>query len=103
MAQTTDSADPVRLTATVSGYVQGVGFRFCTRAVAMAHNLVGVAENRPDDTVLVIAEGPRAACEALLAWLQGTGKDVMRRPGQVDFVDARFSAAEGGFRSFSGR
>lgn len=93
----------MRLTATVSGYVQGVGFRFFTRAVAMAHDLVGVAENRPDDTVLVIAEGPRVDCEALLDWLQGSRRDATRRPGRVDFVDARFSPAEGGFRSFNGR
>ncbi len=101
MELNTDPADKVRLTATVSGYVQGVGFRYWTRAVAMAHDLVGVAENCPDDTVLVVAEGPRADCQALLDWLQGSRRDALRRPGQVDFVDARFSPAEGGFRSFS--
>ncbi|MGB7983106.1 MAG: acylphosphatase [Candidatus Nanopelagicales bacterium] len=102
MTKTPDS-DTVRLTATVSGYVQGVGFRFSTRAVALAHQLVGMAENRPDDTVLVVAEGPRADCEALLDWLQGDRQDAMRRPGRVDFVDARFSPAEGGFKTFSGQ
>ncbi len=101
MAQTPET-DVVRLTATVSGYVQGVGFRFSTRAVALAHRLVGVAENRPDDTVLVVAEGPRDQCQALLDWLQGTSRDAVRRPGRVDFVDARFGPAQGGFRTFSG-
>ncbi len=91
------------MTATVSGQVQGVGFRFSTRAVALAHQLVGMAENRPDDTVLVIAEGPRTQCEALLDWLQGSRRDAMRLPGRVDFVDASFGPAEGGFRTFSGQ
>lgn len=98
-----DPADAVRLTAIVSGSVQGVGFRYSTRALAMSLKLIGVAENLPNGDVLVIAEGPAAECEKVLAWLHGTGPRVVRRPGRVDFVDARWGPAEGGFRSFSCR
>jgi len=97
------SEAPVRLTATVQGYVQGVGFRWSTMAVAQSAKLVGVAENLPNGDVLVIAEGPRAACQKVLDWLTGTGPRSVRRPGRVEFVDARWGPAQGGFRSFTCR
>lgn len=94
---------PVRLTATVQGYVQGVGFRWSTMSLAQSMKLVGVAENLPSGDVLVIAEGPQDACQKVLDWLHGTGPRVVRRPGRVEFVDARWGPAEGGFRSFTCR
>jgi len=97
------SEPPVRLTATVQGYVQGVGFRWSTMSLARTLDLVGVAENLPNGDVLVIAEGPEGSCQKVLDWLNGTGPRVVRRPGRVEFVDARWSPAEGGFRSFSCR
>jgi acylphosphatase len=94
---------PVRLTATVQGYVQGVGFRWSTMSLARTLNLVGVAENLPNGDVLVIAEGPEAACQKVLDWLHGAGPRTVRRPGRVEFVDARWGPAVGGFRSFTCR
>lgn len=102
MEQSTPES-PVRLTATVQGYVQGVGFRWSTMSMARTLNLVGVAENLPNGDVLVIAEGPGPACQKVLDWLNGTGPRVVRRPGRVEFVDARWGPAEGGFRSFTCR
>lgn len=102
MEQSTPES-PVRLTATVQGYVQGVGFRWSTMSMARTLNLVGVAENLPNGDVLVIAEGPEVACQRVLDWLNGTGPRVVRRPGRVEFVDARWGPAEGGFRSFTCR
>jgi acylphosphatase len=98
-----DAAAPVRLTVTVQGWVQGVGFRWSTMALAQSLKLVGVAENLPNGDVLVIAEGPRAECQKVLDWLQGQGSRTVRRPGRVEFVDARWGPAQGGFRSFSCR
>jgi acylphosphatase len=97
------SESPVRLTATVQGYVQGVGFRWSTMSMARSLNLVGVAENLPNGDVLVIAEGPGDACLKVLDWLNGSGPRVVRRPGRVEFVDARWGPAQGGFRSFTCR
>ncbi len=85
-----------RLTAHVSGHVQGVGFRWWTRARALEQGLVGSATNVRDGRVEVVAEGPRAGCEALLAALRGPGT-----PGRVDHVSAQWSAPrlgpDGGF------
>jgi len=71
----------VRLTAWVHGHVQGVGFRWWTRSRALELGLVGYAKNQADGRVLVIAQGPRYACEALLELLRGGGT-----PGVVDTV-----------------
>ena len=53
------------------GFVQGVGFRWWTRSKALELGLVGSARNLTDGRVAVVAEGDRAACEALLAALRG--------------------------------
>jgi acylphosphatase len=70
-----------RLTVWVSGRVQGVGFRWWTRARALELGLSGWAANLDDGRVEVVAEGPPAALEALLAALRGGGT-----PGRVDLV-----------------
>lgn len=92
--QSSDDA-PVRLTAWVTGRVQGVGFRWWTRARALELGLVGWARNLDDGRVEVVAEGPRARAEELLALLQGSGV-----PGHVRLVVERWSSATGleGFR-----
>lgn len=99
MGEPADSA--VRLTASVRGYVQGVGFRWSTMTVAQSLGLTGAAENRMDGTVLVTAEGSRQSCEKLLGWLRGEGPRTVRVPGRVDEVDPRWSPATGEFRRFT--
>ena len=79
--------DPVRLTAWVHGRVQGVGFRWWTRSRALELGLTGYASNQPDGRVLVVAQGPRAACEVLLGLLRGGAT-----PGSVQTVVAGFDA-----------
>jgi len=99
----TDLDARARLRATVRGNVQGVGFRWATMSMAKTLNLVGVAENEFDGSVVVVAEGPREDCQKLVDWLEGHGSRTVRRPGRVESVDARWTAAEGGFRSFTVR
>lgn len=71
----------VRLSAWVHGRVQGVGFRWWTRARALELGLTGYASNKPDGRVHVIAQGPRGDCERLLQLLRsGTS------PGAVSTV-----------------
>ncbi|WAC55074.1 acylphosphatase [Gordonia sp. SL306] len=89
-----DNGD-VRLTAYVHGYVQGVGFRWWTRSRALELGLVGYAANLADGRVLVVAEGPRNAAEALLAALR-SGETA----GSVDLVVERFDAARGDLSGF---
>ncbi|ALA67186.1 acylphosphatase [Corynebacterium lactis] len=84
-----------RLTAWVHGHVQGVGFRWSTRVRALQLGLLGYAKNYPDGRVLVVAEGPREACEELLAWLEGDST-----PGTVSTVVASYGEAKGEYSSF---
>jgi len=63
-------ADEVTLTAIVGGVVQGVGFRAFVQRQAAQLGLRGWARNRPDDRVEVVAQGPRAAVDALRAALR---------------------------------
>ncbi|HEU4362147.1 MAG TPA: acylphosphatase [Mycobacterium sp.] len=88
----------VRLTAWVHGRVQGVGFRWWTRARALELGLTGYAANRPDGRVQVVAQGPRDACEHLLNLLQ-SGKT----PGRVDNVVADWSQRGEAITGFSER
>ena len=46
--------EDVRLTVWVHGRVQGVGFRWWTRARALELGLTGYAANRPDGRVMVV-------------------------------------------------
>lgn len=93
-----DPEADVRLTAWVRGRVQGVGFRWWTRARALELGLVGYAANRPDSRVEVVAEGSKSAAEALLEALRGPGA-----PGHVTGVVERWSDHRGGFEGFAER
>lgn len=88
----------VRLTAWVHGQVQGVGFRWWTRARALELGLTGYAANRPDGRVHVVAQGPREDCQRLLDLLQGGGT-----PGRVDTVIADWSAVGDAIHGFTER
>jgi acylphosphatase len=69
--------------------VQGVGFRWWVRSQALELGLVGSATNLDDGRVQVDAEGPRPACEQLLALLAGPAS--RSRPGVVTGVVERWS------------
>ena len=92
------SPTPVRLTAFVKGRVQGVGFRWWTRARALELGLVGSATNLDDGRVQVVAEGPEEQLQALLGLLRGGGT-----PGRVDFVAERWGEARGDDDGFAER
>jgi acylphosphatase len=70
-----------RVHAWVAGRVQGVGFRYWTRDVAVALGLRGFARNLDDGRVEIVGEGARAACKALLRALDGPDA-----PGRVRAV-----------------
>lgn len=89
----------VRLTAWVHGSVQGVGFRWWTRARALELGLTGYAANQADGRVLVVAQGPREAAEKLLRLLEG-GAAWPSRPGRVDKVVADWSEPAERFAGF---
>ncbi len=84
-----------RLTATVRGRVQGVGFRAWTRRRALELHLVGSAANRPGGEVEVVAEGDRSALEQLVQGLQGPAT-----PGHVISVTVVWEPPRGMSDSF---
>jgi len=84
-----------RLTAWVSGRVQGVGFRWWVRANALELGLVGAAENLMDGRVKIVAEGDRDSCAVLLDRLEESCA-----PGRVAQVTYRWDAARGGLAGF---
>jgi acylphosphatase len=84
-----DADATARLTAYVSGRVQGVGFRAWVRDRATELGLVGSARNLPDGRVEIVAAGTREVGEALLAELHGRAA-----PGTVDHIDAKWDAID---------
>ncbi|MFI6479517.1 acylphosphatase [Nonomuraea sp. NPDC050663] len=86
---------PVRITVWVRGRVQGVGFRWWTRARALELGLAGWARNMPDGRVEVVAEGPEDRCVKLLDLLRGCDT-----PGEVRGVVERWSEARGSLAGF---
>ena len=57
---------------TVTGRVQGVGFRYATLHEAQQRGLSGWVRNLADGGVEVLAQGPEASVDGLVAWL-GSG------------------------------
>lgn len=74
-----------RLTAFVTGHVQGVGFRWWTKSQAKELGLAGSATNLDDGRVLIVAEGDEGATGELLLRLTETTSRT-NRPGRVDAV-----------------
>jgi acylphosphatase len=81
----------MQLSATVRGYVQGVGFRAFVRRRALALGLDGYVRNTWDGDVEVLAMGPRRDLESLL-------DDLRRGPSEseVSSVDAAWAVVEAG-------
>lgn len=84
----------LRVTAWLSGRVQGVGMRWWVRSRALELGLAGHAANRADGRVEVVAEGPPAACAALLELLREE-PSTHGRPGRVSGVTHRESTPRG--------
>lgn len=85
-----------RLTATIIGRVQGVGFRWWVRRSAEALGLTGWVMNADDErSVELVAEGPSTALDELERLLHA-GPDGAR----VEAVHAGRSAASGEFERF---
>jgi acylphosphatase len=99
----------VRLTVVVDGRVQGVGFRWWTRARGLELGLVGTATNLLDGRVEVVVEGPQEACRQLLVLLTENPASLpppdahrtwYRRPGAVTGSTHRWSQARGDLSGF---
>ena len=90
-----DTSSHQRLSARVSGRVQGVYFRAFTRNQAQRLGLGGWVRNEYDGSVRLVAEGPREFLEQLLL-------AVRRGPSgaRVDHVSEAWSEATGEYDGF---
>ena len=88
----------MRLQAVVKGEVQGVGFRWAVQSQAGRLGLTGYAENLPDGSVRVEAEGAPDLLDQLEAFLhQGP------RWAEVKSLDSQRGPATGEFHRFEAR
>jgi acylphosphatase len=92
-------SETVRVTMFVRGSVQGVGFRWWTRARALELGLVGHARNTADGRVEVVAQGGATAVERLEALLR-EDPSTARRPGRVDSVVVQQGVPKDGTSGF---
>jgi acylphosphatase len=63
-----NTAERVARRLTISGRVQGVGFRYALADEARARRLGGWVRNRRDGTVEALLAGPEAEVDAVITW-----------------------------------
>ena len=86
----------IRLTAYVSGRVQRVGYRAKVVSLANEMGLVGIIQNRPDGSVLVIAEGKKK--DELERFASAIA--IKNALIHADNVDAQYSQGSGQYSAF---
>ena len=86
----------VTVRVSISGRVQGVGFRYYTLREARRRGVHGWVRNRSDGTVEAMLQGSREAVDGLLAWAR-TG------PPSARVSDVEVSEGEGEYTSFEQR
>jgi acylphosphatase len=89
-------AELVRARVLVAGEVQGVFFRGSAVAEARRLGVRGWVRNLPDGRVEALAEGERAAVEALVGWCR-RGPPAAR----VDDVQVEWAPHQGDLGTFS--
>ena len=90
--------DLARANITISGVVQGVGFRYFVRSSAAGLGLGGYVRNRPNGSVEVVAEGDRPAISAFIGELR-----VGPRHAHVTGVDVEWQEPKMDFKGFEYR
>ncbi len=79
-----------------SGWVQGVGFRYTVKRLAMGYEVVGTVRNLSDGRVELIAEGERAEVEQFLQAIRDS--EVGRF---IRSEDIKWGEPTGSMRGFS--
>jgi len=83
------------MTICYSGRVQGVGFRYTARMVALGFEITGTVRNLSDGRVELVAEGERAELEAFRRAMQDS-----EIGGFVRNENVSWGPAMGGVRGF---
>lgn len=87
---------------TVRGRVQGVGFRWWAMGEARYLGLSGYAENKPDGSVEIRAQGEDEAVGRMIR-LVAEQPSTTARPGRVDDYDLRRVEVVPGAKAFGYR
>ena len=80
----------------ITGRVQGVGFRFYMERKARELGVTGWVRNRRDGAVEAVVQGSSGAVEAMIAWAR-------RGPPSAVVADVRVTDATGEFVTFEAR
>ena len=88
-----------RLEAIVTGYVQGVSFRYYTRKKARQLVLTGWVANHPDGSVRVVAEGPHNKLGEFADFLLSGPPHARVDHVQADWLDATSEFSDFSIRS----
>jgi acylphosphatase len=88
------NTDSHRKACYFSGHVQGVGFRYTVKNVALRHDVRGYVKNLPDGRVELVMEGPDREMDQLLTEVCGRMTDFIRN------VDTNLLPATGEFSQF---
>jgi acylphosphatase len=78
-----------RLHVLYSGQVQGVGFRYTTKAVACGFDVTGTVRNLPDGRVAVIVEGDRGELHEFRKAIQDSEVGRFIRHEEIHWLDAK--------------
>lgn len=78
-----------------SGRVQGVGFRYTARHIAMQHDVGGYVRNMPDGRVELVMEGPEIEMDAVAEAVNQKMKDYIKK------ADFNVYPATGEFEQFN--
>ena len=78
-----------------SGRVQGVGFRYTTKNVAMGYEVTGTVRNLPDGRVELVAEGLKDELEAFQQGIRESGLG-----GFISNEETTWEDPKGEFRGF---
>jgi acylphosphatase len=85
-----------RISVTVTGRVQGVGYRYYVTDCAGDHGVSGYVKNNPDGTVTVVAEGEESSLRNFITALHAVGDNYIK----VNDISVAWEAARQEFRDF---
>jgi acylphosphatase len=74
-----------RLHCHFSGRVQGVGFRYTARNIAIRHNVTGYVRNLPDGRVELVMEGPDEELHSVVEAVKEKMSDYIRQANEIEF------------------
>ena len=63
-------SEKVRAHVIISGWVQGVAFRYKTKGAACEYQVTGWVKNKADGTVEAVFEGDKTQVQSVISWCE---------------------------------